>query len=193
MAYSRGIQLDDETTKKIIAAATGIAQQEGIEQVSVKRILSEMGVSNRVFYNRFCNIDELIQILYNELVQEIRSCLKSVKEEGQCYYSYLLELAVAVVRKIYHNNLHFRRHLMSYRASNESNRNWWLSQIQQILQDGINRGLLKPMDTAAVSYGVWCFCLGFHKEAIGEALDGEEAIAAFSQSFALLIEGMKPE
>lgn len=193
MAYSRGIQLEDETTKQIIAAATGIAQREGIEQLSVKGILAEMGVSNRVFYNRFRNIDDIIQILYNELVQEIRASLKSVREEGRDYYSYLLELAVAVVRKIYQNNLHFRKHLLSYHASNDSNRNWWLTQIQTILQDGINRGLLRKMNITAVSYGVYCFCLGFHKEAVGEALEGEQAIGAFSQSFALLIEGMKPE
>lgn len=192
MAYSRGVRLEDETAKEIIRTATEIAQKEGIEQLSVKRILSEMGVSNRVFYNRFRNIDDIIQILYNELVEEIRSCIKLEQQEDQTYYDYLLDLAVGVVTKIYHNNLHFRRHLLSYQASKENNRNWWLNRIQTILKDGMNQGLLKPMKEDAVSYGVWCFCLGFHKEAIGENLSGKQAVAAFRESFALLIEGMKP-
>lgn len=193
MAYSRGIQIEDKTTKAIVRTAAVIAQREGLEKLTVKRILSEMKVSNRVFYNRFRNIEDLIEVMYHQFVDTVRERINPERlADTEHYYETMLELAVGVVRKMYHNDIHFRLRLLSYEASKESNRNWWLKQIQEILKDGVNRGLLKPMNEQAVSYGVWCFCLGFHKDALGKNINEEEAISAFRESFSYFIEGMKP-
>lgn len=193
MAYSRGIQIEDETTKRIIETATAIAQQDGMEKLSVKRILEEMNVSNRVFYNRFRNIEDVIEVMYHEFVGNLRGRIELEKlAEDDHYYETLLELAVSVVRKMYHDDIHFRMRLLSYETSKASNRSWWLEQIEAILKDGVKRGLLKPMNEQAVSYGIWCFCLGYHKEALGQQVSEEEAIAGFIESFSFLIEGMKP-
>lgn len=193
MAYSRGIQIEDDTTKAIVKTAGIIAQREGLDQLSVKRILSEMKVSNRVFYNRFRNIEDLIEVMYHEFVGTLRGQINPQQlADTEHYYDKLLELAVGVVQKMYRNHIHFRLRLLSYETSKESNRNWWLEQIQKILEDGVSRGLLKPMNEQAVSYGVWCFCLGFHKDALGKNVSEEEAISAFRESFSYFIEGMKP-
>ena len=146
MAYSRGIRLEDETSKTIIATAAQIARREGMEELTVKRVLTELKVSNRVFYNRFRNIDDVIQVLYEDLVQEIRSSLERVQQPAQSYPDYLLELAVAAVEKIYQNTLHFKQYLFSYQVANDTNRDWWLKKIQQLLRRGMEQGELKVND-----------------------------------------------
>ncbi len=193
MAYSRGIRIQDEITEKILSTAKEIAQTEGMEQLSVKRILAEMKVSNRVFYNRFCNIEDVIEILYERMVFSLRDILDpSLLTITESYYKTLVALAVRVVECLYQNNIHFRVRLLSYEASKDSNRNWWITQIQAILRDGISRGLLKPMDDLSAARGIWCFCLGFNKEALGQNISEEEALISFHASFSILIEGMKP-
>ena len=190
MAYSRGIRLEDETSKTIIATAAQIARREGMEELTVKRVLTELKVSNRVFYNRFRNIDDVIQVLYEDLVQEIRSSLERVQQPAQSYPDYLLELAVAAVEKIYQNTLHFKQYLFSYQVANDTNRDWWLKKIQQLLRSGMEQGELKVNDPVKMSYGVWCFCLGFHRDAVGEELTEQEAMDAFREAFSCLIQGM---
>ena len=190
MAYSRGIRLEDETSKTIIATAAQIARREGMEELTVKRVLTELKVSNRVFYNRFRNIDDVIQVLYEDLVQEIRSSLERVQQPAQSYPDYLLELAVAAVEKIYQNTLHFKQYLFSYQVANDTNRDWWLKKIQQLLRRGMEQGELKVNDPVKMSYGVWCFCLGFHRDAVGDELTEQEAMDAFREVFSCLIQGM---
>ncbi len=190
MAYSRGIRLEDETSKTIIATAAQIARREGMEELTVKRVLTELKVSNRVFYNRFRNIDDVIQVLYEDLVQEIRSSLERVQQPAQSYPDYLLELAVAAVEKIYQNTLHFKQYLFSYQVANDTNRDWWLKKIQQLLRRGMEQGELKVNDPVKMSYGVWCFCLGFHRDAVGDELTEQEAMDAFREAFSCLIQGM---
>lgn len=190
MAYSRGIRLEDETSKTIIATAAQIARREGMEELTVKRVLTELKVSNRVFYNRFRNIDDVIQVLYEDLVQEIRSSLERVQQPAQSYPDYLLELAVAAVEKIYQNTLHFKQYLFSYQVANDTNRDWWLKKIQQLLCRGMEQGELKVNDPVKMSYGVWCFCLGFHRDAVGDELTEQEAMDAFREAFSCLIQGM---
>lgn len=190
MAYSRGIRLEDETSKTIIATAAQIARREGMEELTVKRVLTELKVSNRVFYNRFRNIDDVIQVLYEDLVQEIRSSLERVQQPAQSYPDYLLELAVAAVEKIYQNTLHFKQYLFSYQVANDTNRDWWLKNIQQLLRRGMEQGELKVNDPVKMSYGVWCFCLGFHRDAVGDELTEQEAMDAFREAFSCLIQGM---
>ena len=75
MAYSNNVRIEDDLTKKIIDVATKIAYDDGVGEVTVKRILDEMGVTNRVFYNRFSNINEVILIIYNDIVDKIRHWL----------------------------------------------------------------------------------------------------------------------
>ncbi|MBE7042550.1 MAG: TetR/AcrR family transcriptional regulator [Ruminococcaceae bacterium] len=192
MTYSRGIQIEDETTVTIIRVAKEIAQKEGIEQLSVKRILTEMKVSNRVFYNRFRNIEDVIELLYEQAVNSFRGIIDlSLLEQSENYYETLENLAVNVVRCLYQNNIHFRARLLTYEASKDNNRNWWITQIQDILRNGVERGLLRPMDELAVARGIWCFCLGFHKEALGNSVSEQDAISSFRASFSIFISGMK--
>ena len=65
----------DEMSEAIIAAAAKLASESGVETVNVRMVLQELDITNRVFYNRFHNIDEVLQIVYERLVLQLRKSI----------------------------------------------------------------------------------------------------------------------
>lgn len=191
MAYSKGIKLEDEISREIVSIATKIAYEDGVGQISVKRILSELGVTNRVFYNRFRNINDVLKIVYENIMNQMRQCI-SRGYDGKCdYFDYIMDIAVSVLCKTYEDKLHFSQYMFEYDSYKDSNRMWWVDHMKPVLDYGVNKGLLKKIDTKLMSYSIWCFCRGFNADAVGGGLTLEEAKAAFILSFGCLLEGMK--
>ena len=193
MAYSKGVKLEDELTDKIVDVATKIAYEDGVSQINVKRIITELGVSNRVFYNRFKNIQDVLDIVYHRIVEQMRECIKTEYDESCDYYDYLQNIAVAVLKRTYEDKLHFSQYMFAYDSYNESNRNWWIEHIKPLIQYGIDNGLLKDVNTTYISYSVWCFCRGFNADAIGKGLTVEEALESFKLGLSCIIDGLKPD
>jgi AcrR family transcriptional regulator len=65
----------DAMSETIIATAAKMATEHGAESVNVRMILQELEITNRVFYNRFHNVDEVLKIVYERLVLQIRQAL----------------------------------------------------------------------------------------------------------------------
>ena len=54
-------RIRDEMSEKIIEVAEQLATTEGAGTLTVRKILQTMDITNRVFYNRFRNIEEVLQ------------------------------------------------------------------------------------------------------------------------------------
>ena len=52
--------ISDEMSEEIVRVAEQIVIHTGAENITVRRILQTMGITNRVFYNRFRNIGEVL-------------------------------------------------------------------------------------------------------------------------------------
>ena len=193
MAYSNNVRIEDDLTKKIIDVATKIAYDDGVGEVTVKRILDEMGVTNRVFYNRFSNINEVILIIYNNIVDKIRQCLDTGYSGETDFYEYVINLGVAVLKKTYENKLHFSQYMFEYDSYMSENRRWWMKHIEVLIKYGIEKGYFIPVDAESMSYSVWCFCRGFNADAIGGGLLPDDAEKRFRVGFSSLVRGMKPD
>lgn len=192
MAYSRGVKIVDEISEQIISTAMGIAKNDGVSNITVTEILRRMEITNRVFYNRFQNIDEVLVALYKRIVSEMRECVM-VKYDGKSdFYEYLVDITVSVLEKTYKTKLHFAGYMFEYDSYAENNREWWLEHIRQILDYGIEHGKFRKHDTTLMAYSVWCFCRGFNASAVGSGLSVSRAIEAFRLSFGCLIRGLKP-
>ena len=193
MAYSKGVKLEDELTDQIVDVATKIAYTDGVAHISVKRIINELGVSNRVFYNRFKNIQDVLDIVYHRIVKQMRECINTEYDESCDYYDYLQNIGVAVLKRTYEDKLHFSQYMFEYDSYSESNRNWWIDHIKPLIQYGIDNGLLKEVNTTYISYSIWCFCRGFNADAVGTGLTLYEALDSFKLGLSCIIEGMKPD
>ena len=67
--------IKDEMSEKIINVAEKIVTMSGTT-VTVRKILKELGITNRVFYNRFHNIDEVLKIVYTNTIERVRQSLE---------------------------------------------------------------------------------------------------------------------
>ena len=78
--------IKDEISNKIIQATAIIIRNEGITKLNVSKILKKLGISNRVFYNRFNNIEEVLEEVYNKIIIQIREQLNGEYDEKQDFY-----------------------------------------------------------------------------------------------------------
>ena len=56
----------DVVSEEILACAERLAKQKHTQKLTVRDVLREMDITNRVFYNRFHNIDEVLELVYQK-------------------------------------------------------------------------------------------------------------------------------
>lgn len=193
MSYSRGVKIEDEISDEIIRRATDIASGCGVGSLSVKRIITELGITNRVFYNRFKNINEVLQCIYKNVVASMRQSITVEYSPDKDYYEFLTDIAVSILKKTYTNKLHFSQYMFDYDSMNSENRNWWLGRMKTILQYGMDNGYLKKTDLHLLSNALWCFCHGYNASSVGNSLSLDEVVSSFKLGFESMIEGLKPQ
>ncbi|MDP4118229.1 MAG: TetR/AcrR family transcriptional regulator [Bacillota bacterium] len=191
MSYSKGIKLEDELTEDIINTAIQIVHDDGAENITVRKIINKMNVTNRVFYNRFKDIDELLWIVYERLVVSMHKSLKSIRKEGMDYYEYLMELGISVLKQTYETKLQFSHYMFEHDSLTENNRVWWTQHLKEILDYGIEHGYFKEIDTEKLSFSVWCFFRGFNVDVVDRRVPCDEAVELFRVGCGILIDGIK--
>ena len=78
--------ISDKMSERILETAGKIAFTEGADSLNVKRILGELGISNRVFYNRFENISSVLKIIYKRVILKMRESITEADfAEGNFY------------------------------------------------------------------------------------------------------------
>ena len=58
----------DDMSERIIDIAEELATTGGARSVTVTSILKKLGTTNRVFYNRYHNVDEVLELIYSRAV-----------------------------------------------------------------------------------------------------------------------------
>lgn len=193
MPYSRGIKLEDEISLKIIDTAMEIASEEGIATLTVSKIINRMNVTNRVFYNRFKDIPDVITAVYDKVVEQLRGCFDTPYTPDKDLCEYIINLAVSVLEKTYETKLHFAGYLYNYEFFLEENREWWISHMVPLVEYGIEHGIFKETDPRLLAYSVWCYCRGFNASSVGNNLSKEDAIKAFKLGLGYFIQGARKD
>lgn len=191
MPYSKGVKLADKTSQRIIKAVKKLVYKEGASSINVRRVLKELHISNRIFYNRFQNIEEALLAVSQQIITEMRVCIIKPYNPKQDYYKYLLGVARSVLIKTYKVKKSFSDYMFNNDIIDESNKIWWTNHIREILHQGIKNKFIKPLNEEEFSYGVWCFCRGFNVDAIKSRLELKKALKIFDLTFGSLIEGIK--
>lgn len=193
MPYSRGTKIEDEISLKIIDTAMEIASEEGIASLTVSKIINRMDVTNRVFYNRFKDVPDVIAAVYDKVVFQLRGCFDTPYDGKQDLCEYIMGLAVSVLKKTYETKLHFAGYLYNYDIFLDENREWWINHMIPLIDLGIEQGIFKKTDSRLLAYSVWCYCRGFNASSVGNNLSKEEAIKAFKLGFKCFMNGARKE
>lgn len=183
----------DEMTKRIIDVAERLATEGGAHNLTVRQILRELGASNRVFYNRFRNIEEVLEIIYENTVKKIRASLPPLTNirSGDEFFDYVTELVTASLVSSYDFKMNFNQYIFENDSSSEYNRTWWTTEISKLIEFAKEKKYIKNVNSETLSYALWCFCRGYNADAVARGLPRDEAIEGFKYSFSFFLEGLK--
>ncbi len=181
----------DAMSERIVQAAEELATAEGAHTVTVRKILQALGITNRVFYNRFRNAEEVLDIVYDHMIVKIRRDILASYDETRDFFEYVMDVVERSLIITYDTKMKFNQYVFENDSHSKSNYDWWTREIKKLIDYAKGRGLIKDVNSEILSYSIWCFCRGYNADAVGRHLPREEAIKNFRYSFGFLLEGLK--
>ncbi len=191
MAEAQFKRIQDEMSEKIILTAQRLATEDGAEKLTVRKILRELSITGRVFYNRFHDVDEVLAIAYKNMAKKIRESISIEPDPSRDFFDHVTEIVARTLRFSYENKKCFSRYIFESDSSSEENCTWWKERIMRLIAYGRENGLLRDVDPDITSYAIWCFIRGYNADALDRGLPMEKAISDFKYSFRILLEGMR--
>lgn len=191
MVYTCDKLIHDEMSEQIIEATEKFILFEKAHNINVRKILKHLGITNRVFYNRFHNIDEVLDIISERSVLKVRDSLKFHFNEEMDFFKQIMDEVEKTLIISYETRMNFAHYVFENDSVADSNYKWWIEEIKKILNYAIDKGYVKKVDTDMTSYAIWCFIRGFNTDAIGRKLPLDEAIKRYRYGFKFILDGLK--
>lgn len=181
----------DDMSNEIIGVVEKMAKESGAHTVTVRKVLEELEITNRVFYNRFRNIDEVLQIIYKKAVLKMQRSIKTEFTGGEDFFEYVTEIALSTLIDTYDIKMQFSSYMFEHDSLTEDNRLWWSSEVKKLIRYAKEHSLIKDVDEDTLCYSIWCFCRGFNADAVSRKISKEDAVRYFKFSFGCFLDGLK--
>jgi AcrR family transcriptional regulator len=191
VAVSQNGLIVDEMSDRIITVAERMAMTNGAHTVNVRKILLELGITNRVFYNRFHNINEVLNRVYESMVLKIRESITAKFDPEGDFFSQVTDIVANTLVMSYEIKMNFNQYVFETDSVSHRNFEWWKGEIIRLIEFGKSRGCIKDLDTEVMSYSIWCFIRGYNADALGRKIPQDVAVANFKYSFGILLDGMR--
>lgn len=191
MAESNNELISDDISEEIICVTESLVMEDGAGKVTVRKVLRKMGITNRVFYNRFHNIFDVLKIIYRRAVIKMHRSLDSEFDPRTDFYNYVMDVAVKVLINTYDVKNQFSRYMFEFDSKSEANMKWWTNEVRKIIEIGKSTGQLKDVDSGMLSYSIWCFLRGYNADAVNRKISKDEAVACFKFGLQCLYDGVK--
>ena len=182
----------DEMTGIIIDTVENMVIEQGAAAINVKKVLLKLDITNRVFYNRFHNIEEVLAIVYKNTVIKMRGCIADF-DESRDFYSQAINFVASTLEMSYETKMKFNQYVFESDSVSNANYEWWMSEIKKLINFAVKNGLMKNVDPDKVSYAIWCFCRGFNADAVARGLPRDQAVESFKYSFGIFLDGLRDE
>ena len=183
--------IQDEMSQKIIETAENIAHTSGVESVNVRKIMQVLNITNRVFYNRFHNIEQVLDLIYQKTSLKIRESIMSKFDPEKDFFEQVKNIVADTLVKSYENKENLNHFIFENDSQSADNFSWWKDEIERLIVFGKEKGLLKDIEIDKMRYAIWCFIRGYNADALGRNVPKEVAVNNFKYSFGMLLDGMK--
>jgi len=185
-------RIKDEMSQKIIDTAEYLVTAEGANTLTVRKILCRLEITNRVFYNRFRNIEEVLEIVYRNIAMKIRESLVSAVDASRDFFAQVTDVVINTLLLSYDLKMHFNQYVFENDSLSENNYEWWKREIRKLVEYAKAHALIRTdIDSDVMSYAIWCFCRGYNADAVARQIPRDEAVQNFRYSFGILLDGMK--
>ena len=180
----------DSMSIQIIDATEQLILEQGIEKLNVSKILKHLNITNRVFYNRYNNIQEVLQKIFERVIARKKDIISIEYDGSQDYFEYVMKIATNFLLFAYEVQDKFNYLIFGSDVFTQNNYEWYLVKIKEIIQLGRSKNLLKDFDDEAMGYFIWCSLRGFNADVVMR-MEKEEAVNKFQNTFKYLLEGIK--
>lgn len=181
-------KIRDEMSEKIIETAEMIAMDCG--KVTVRDIMRALNITNRVFYNRFHSVEEVLEIIYMKTIMKIRESVQAEYDGTEDYFDYVTNVVADTLIASYDIKMKFNNYVFKLDSALNINYDWYMARIKQLFNYALSKGIIPSLDVDSLSYAIWCFCRGYNADAVMR-LPKDEAVEKFKYSFRLMLEGLK--
>ena len=181
----------DEMSDKIVETAKNLVTLQGVSNLTVRRILKELNITNRVFYNRFHNIEEVLDVVYKNTTLKIRESITDDFDSSTDFFEHVMDVVVNSLVMSYETKMQFNQYVFENDSLSQSNYEWWTGRIKKLIDYAMEHDYIKQVDSDVLSYSLWCFCRGYNADAVGRKIPKDEAVANFKYSFNFILEGLK--
>lgn len=191
MPQEKPALIRDEMSQRIIGAAEELVLTSGAEDLTVRKLLQTLGITNRVFYNRFHNLAEVLDIVYRNTALKIRESIAAQFDPEGDFCGQVIDIVANTLVLSYEAKMNFCQYVFASDSVSPNNYEWWRSEIQKLIELGKRRGVLRDVDADIMSYAIWCFIRGYNADALARKLPLETAVKNFRYSFGVLLDGMR--
>jgi len=192
MSTAKDSLISDEMSELIVQTAEKIATSDGAHNVTVRKVLRHLEITNRVFYNRFHNIGEVLEIVYRRIILKIRESATIKFDKTKDFFEQVIGIVEKTLMLSYELKMEFNQFVFETDSVLEENFIWWINEIKKIIDYAKENNYVKPsIDSGIMSYSIWCFVKGFNADAVARKLPKEEAAKYFRYSLGFLIEGIR--
>ena len=183
-------KIQDALSEQIVQIVARLAAEEGAHKVTVTQVINALGMANRVFYNRFSNIDEVLRIVYRNAVKQMHENIEPEFHDKDSFLQFCTDVAVKVLMQTYDVKMQFRCYVFEHDSLTEENRLWWADKVKKYYSIALEQGYAEKVDIDALCYAIWCFCRGYYADALSRELPKDEAVRYFTFGFACLLNGV---
>ena len=191
MPISSNELIRDAMSETIIQTVENMVMENGAHGITVRKVLAVLSISNRVFYNRFRNIEEVLEIVYKNTIIKVRESLTTTLDSEKDFFENVMDIVIRTLLVSYDTKMQFNQYIFENDSHSQSNYTWWMSEIKKLIDYAKEKKFIKDVDSDVMSYAIWCFCRGYNADAVARNLPREEAVRRFRYSFSYLLEGMK--
>ena len=184
--------ISDEMSKKIISTVKDLAKTKGANSITVSDVLRELNISNRVFYNRFNNIEEVLQLIYIEITDSFHQNFDLGFDSAEDFFENLINYMENTLIGSYNTKGNLNQFIFERDSVSSKNFDWWIEEIKRIINFAIEEGYIRDINIDQLSYAIWCFIRGFNADALSRDIPLEESREAFRYSFKLFLDGLQP-
>ena len=186
------VMIKDSMSETIIKTAKRIATLNGAKAVTVRNILRALNITNRVFYNRFHNIEEVLSEIYRNMAQKIRESVFLDFDPNRDFFEQVTDIVTSTLTMSYDNKMNMSQYVFESDSVSNVNCEWWCERIKKIIEYAIEKGFIKKsLDTDVMSYSIWCFIRGYNADALARGIPRDEAERQFRYSFGVFLDGMR--
>jgi AcrR family transcriptional regulator len=191
MAREEQKMRSESVRQAILDTALEIGIKEGFEELSIRKIINRMKYSTGVVYHHFKDKQEIIDAIEEAETQWLRGQIMELLDQSKDVVSELEMVFKRILKLAYEEPEKYNLIVLHKYSRRRTEQPGWITHLSKRLQEGIDIGIIKEMDTEKAAFAIWSSFLGFHLM-ISRNMDltMEEAEEMFKVQLNIILKGV---